>query len=89
MISRFKIEPLGDGAYRTWIDDKHVRCREVDVRFRMDEIPTVRVDLVAAGEMDLECELELSDRNLLEMVEKRIGDWVFQESLKELMKRIQ
>lgn len=81
MIHSFKIRPVHEGMYQTYIDDKKVSLSKVDVRLRSDEYPTVRCEFMADNDLDIQAMLELSDKNLLEMVKRRLADKEFFRSL--------
>lgn len=88
MIHRFRIVPTGDTTCETYIDDKKVRCRSIDVRYRIDEIPTVDIDVIGTSELDVQAEVNMystdaiGNSQLLEIVAKRFEQPEFLLGLK-------
>jgi len=54
MIHHVKIEPLGVGAYKVFVDNKPMRASKVDVHIDRESIPSVDIDLIS--EPEIECD---------------------------------
>ncbi len=85
-MHRFRYEPIDDFHGAVYIDDKKVRANAVDVRFRVDEIPSVKISLLGNSEIDTMAEIQFTDENLLSMVRRRIHDEEFLRELVEVVK---
>ena len=85
-MPRFRYEPIDDFHGAVYIDDKKVRANAVDVRFRADEIPSVKISLLGNSEIDTMAEIHFTDENLLLMVRRRIQDEEFLRELVEVGK---
>lgn len=73
-MDELRVIRQGNGSYRVEIGGKRVSCRGLDIRMRVDEVPTIVVDLNALPDMEIEGVIDLSDRNLMRMIERRLGD---------------
>jgi len=54
MIHHVKIEPLGVGAYKVFVDNKPMSVSKVDVHIDRESIPSVDIDLIS--EPEIECD---------------------------------
>lgn len=78
MMHKFKAKMLENGCVETFIDDKKVRLSTCDVRFRPDEVPTVKAEFMSGGEIECQCMLDLTEDEIFHMVkDKMIKDPVF------------
>lgn len=80
-LHRFRYEPIDDLHGKVFIDDKKISCNSFDVRFRVDEVPSVKINLLGNSVIDAMAAIEFSDENLLEAVRNRIHDGEFLKSL--------
>lgn len=85
-MHRFRYEPIDDFHGRVYIDDKKVRVNELDVRFRVNEVPSVKMNLIGNFEIDTLAQIQFSDENLLLMVRKKMHDEEFLKKLVEVVK---
>ena len=72
-----KVSPLGEGAYRVYVDGKKIRCSSADIRLRPNEVPSVRLGLICEPDCDIEGILELDNDALIQMIKRRLGDREF------------
>lgn len=72
MIHKFKVEPTENGGLATYIDDKKVKLCAVDVRLRINEVPTVKIELAAMPDLECECILDLTDDEIFYMVKDKM-----------------
>lgn len=77
MIHRFKVSPIDECAYKVYLDGKKVRCSSADIRLRPTEIPSVKIGLICSPDAEIEGILELDDKDLLMMIERKLGDREF------------
>ena len=85
MIHSFKIKPIRENAigYKTFIDDKKVTLSALDIIMRPGEIPLVKTELVSMPDAEFYGELEITDNELIRMVEKRLDNVEFMEKFTE------
>ena len=63
------------------MDDKKVRCRSLSLDMSTECVPLVKMEMVSDPEIEVEGILELSDREILSMVRRRLDDDEFFKSL--------
>ena len=83
MIHSFKIKPIRENAYKTFIDDKKVTLSALDIIMRPGEIPLVKTELVSMPDTEFYGDLEIADNELIRMVEKRLDNVEFMEKFTE------
>lgn len=54
MIHHVKIEPLGVGRYKVFIDNKPMSASKIDVHIDRESIPSIDIDLIS--EPEIECD---------------------------------
>lgn len=83
---RFRYEPIDDFHGKVYIDDKDIKCNKFDVRFRVDEIPSVKINLLGNSVIETMTAIDFSDENLLEAVKVRVHDDEFMKSLMRVIR---
>lgn len=85
MVHSFKIKPIRENAigYKTFIDDKKVTLSALDIIMRPGEIPLVKTELVSMPDAEFYGELEISDDELIRMIEKRLNNIDFMDKFVE------
>lgn len=88
MIHRFKTVPTGETTCEVYIDEKKVRCRTIDVRYRLDEVPMVNIDLLGIPDLDIKADINaysstlIGNEQLLDIVAERFSQPEFLLELK-------
>lgn len=76
-MHNFKIKPLGNGCYEVYVDDRKVRCREVDVKLSVDSCPEVKIDVDACCDLEVDGILDLTENEIYRLIAKRLDDREF------------
>ena len=54
MTHKVKVEPLGEGAYRVFIDGQKIRAKSIDLHMSAETIPEIDVGIVGEPELEVE-----------------------------------
>ena len=81
MKHSFKVKPTNNGAYQTFIDDKKVYLSALDISMRPGEMPLVKTELISMPDAEFYGELEISDDELIFMIEKKLDNVDFMDKL--------
>ena len=63
MIHKLKIEPTENCPVcaRVLIDDKPIRCRSLKIEHNVDEVPTIKLELIAIPECEMDAIVEIAN----------------------------
>lgn len=85
-LHRFRYEPIDDLHGKVYIDEKQIRTDAVDCRFRVDEVPSVKINLLGNFAIETMAAIGFSDETLLEMVKERLSDIEFRKEIEWMIK---
>lgn len=61
-IHDFKVEPLGHGSAKVYIDGKSVRCRGYSLEHFMDCVPSVRLEICVSPQIEDNVKIKVGNK---------------------------